>query len=252
MMQRLIPLAVAALLLSHLAGCHGAGRHKSARGGSDTMAARVYLATLVWQDRTGKDYMIDLTDDGDEDGLELAPYVPLIGNNEFRLNVEGDDSKFEVLFAPDRQAQQLANGMIKSSKPSAYILGGVVIVSGTIPLAGSDWVHTSAEGTQWLIRVIPGDDRTAAQHWVYNLEPPDSSTPVHVKLVRNKAAGEHALMPGRKIMVTGDQTRFRPDEPFDASEPFVDRMLRRAAAAGMRLDPLTPKDVNEPHQAKLY
>jgi hypothetical protein len=224
-------LAWSVLLVLLGAGCargpHAGrpARHKA--GALPPPTREIYLTGYVQHDDvTGQDTLVDLTV-GQPNGQPIAPNTPLSYEHEAMLHIRDVQTcavhDYHVLVGPDFESGAPVACKVKTSTATLDLTIGWAMLVGQLPVAETDQVSTSPEGTLMAVRV----QKTPDQHYVYNLEPPSSCSAVKVT-----AAGQTVcLQPGMYVVVPRQPAGVLQPAPIPANDAFVTHMRTRAGVA---------------------
>lgn len=143
--------------------------------------------------------------------------------------------RYDALTAPTPpfQTSALASATFEQGSLIVRVGAGWAYVSGDMPVTDTGVVQTSTLGSQasgeWIGDVLPG----GKQHVVYNVgKGPTNSLAITVRGVTES----RRLMPGEKFefnIDTGAKTWSR----YDPHEPFLEEVVKIAAAAGLTISP---------------
>jgi hypothetical protein len=198
------------------------------QAGSDP---EIFLTGFVLKNSsTGQDVLIDLTA-GQSPGAPLAPNLPLMFQHEAKLhirhNVEGKLHDYHVLMGADPDGDAYTAGQVKTSAAAMCPQVGWIIMIGQLPVAQTDLVSTTPDGTAMAVRLR----QQTGQHYVYNLEPGGSRS-----VVRVDAKGQTVLLqPGMYVAVSPQPGETLKAAPIPSGDAFVAHIRARAAVAGFEL-----------------
>ena len=192
---------------------------------------QIFLTGFVLRNSiTGQDALIDLTA-GQSPGVALAPNLPLLFQHEAKLHirhdVEGKLHDYQVLMGADPEGDAYAAGQVKTSAAAMCPQVGWIIMIGQLPVAQTDLVSTTPDGTAMAVRI----QQQTGQHYVYNLEPAGSKS-----VVRVDAKGQTvSLQPGMYVAVSPRAGETLKAVPIPSGDAFVAHIRARAAVAGFVL-----------------
>jgi hypothetical protein len=186
--------------------------------------AEIYLTGLVQRDASGQDTFDDLTV-GQPNGVGLTPNSPLSFAHEAKLHIHDEQDSavhdYAVLVGPDYETGATSEFQVKTSAATLNLIIGWAMLLGELPIAETDLVSTSPQGTRMAVRV----QQTPRQHYVYNLEPATSQSIVNVVTATQTVR----LPPDTYVVVAPDATGAA--QPIPPDDPFVAYMQARAAIA---------------------
>ena len=189
----------------------GVGPHR--RG-----APEIYLTGRVERDASGRDTFVPLMQ-------TLAANAPCAYTHEVTLHVHDiqglADHDYYVLVGPDYESGAPAKFKVRTSTATLNLTVGWATLVGQLPVSETDLVETSPEGTLMAIRV----QQSPKRHYVYNLEPPSSSSSVKV-VTKN---GTLLLRPGTYVVV--EEAATGEPQAIPSDDRFVAHLRARAAAA---------------------
>lgn len=174
-------------------------------------------------------------------GIRLTPYLPLLFNHEIVITVvhafEGKLHHYKAFYGFDPRTDAYVQGQIETTAAAAQVIGGYVIVTGTLPVARSRWVDTGSDGTTWMLRIESNTDPLRVRHWVYNLEPSGSSRTVFVSR-RDAPPGTKPtpLLAGQVAIVSGAESSIQTLGRIPEDE-FIQYVRGRAKEAGIPFPP---------------
>jgi hypothetical protein len=195
----------------------------------------IYLTGFVLRNSvTQQDVLVDLTT-ANPSGVPLVPNLPLLFAHEAKLHVRhevnGKLHDYRVLLGPDPESDAFAAGQIKTSVATMNLTAGWTILIGQGPIAQTELVSTSPEGTVMAVRIQAQPN----QHYVYNLEPPGSRSVVNVEY----AGQTIVLQPGQYLSASPRSGTMPTPQAIPSGDPFVAHMRARAAVAQFDLGPST-------------